>query len=101
MRMAPELRFLEHRHTVAANFEASAPRRNHLDVHLRKPRTQLGRQTDGPGLVVSIGAELDRDLHVAPPKEPLIKSITRRTRKVAGPRSTAGNMQPPRLHSSA
>ena len=63
LRMSLRLGFLEDRGAVAVHFKAPAPRRNHLDLGVRERAADLGRQTDGPWLVVSDLTELDRDLH--------------------------------------
>jgi hypothetical protein len=63
LRMSLGLGFLEHRISVAVHLEASAARRNHLDLGVRELAANLGRQTDGPWLVVSDLTELDRDFH--------------------------------------
>ena len=61
--MAAELRFLEHRVSIAHDLEASAARRNQLDAGVRKRITNLCRQTDGSGFVASDGAVFDGDRH--------------------------------------
>jgi hypothetical protein len=63
LRVAPELGFLEYRHAVPRYFEPPAGARHELDVGIGKLRCELGRQPDGPGLVVSERAVLDRDVH--------------------------------------
>lgn len=64
--MATGLGFLVDRNAIAQNFESAAPRRNQLDFSLGEPLTNLGRQTGGPGFVVSNDAVFDRDLHSLP-----------------------------------
>jgi hypothetical protein len=61
--VAARLRFLEDRRTVPYDLEASAARWNQRDLGVWKTLSDLGRQTDGPGLVASDGAVLDRDFH--------------------------------------
>jgi hypothetical protein len=61
--VAAELRFLEHRVSIAHDLEASATRRYQLDAGVGKRVTNLCRQTDGSGLVASNGAILDGDRH--------------------------------------
>jgi hypothetical protein len=63
LRVALQLRLLEHRLPIAHDLEAAAARRNQLDLRLGKLVSNLGRQTDGPRFVVSNRAVLDRDLH--------------------------------------
>jgi hypothetical protein len=58
--------FLVDRNAVAQNLESTAPRRNKLDLRLGKPVTNFGRQTGGPGFIVSDDAVFDRDLHYLP-----------------------------------
>jgi hypothetical protein len=61
--MTASLRLLINRDAVAQNLEASPPRRDQIDRRNRKSLANLGRQTGGPGLVVSERAVFDRDLH--------------------------------------
>jgi hypothetical protein len=63
LRMSLRLGFLEDRSAVTVHLEAPAARRQHLDLGVRERAANLGRQTDGPWLVVSDLTELDRDLH--------------------------------------
>jgi hypothetical protein len=63
-RVTPLLRFLEDRHSIARDLEASAARRLQRDLRIREFLLQLGRQTDGPWLVRSNGAVLDLDFHI-------------------------------------
>jgi hypothetical protein len=58
-----QLRFPEDVGAVPRHLEATAARRNQLDVGVRMLLADLGRQTDGPWLVVSKRAVFDRDLH--------------------------------------
>ena len=46
-RVPPELRFLENGDAVALHLEASAARRDQLDVRVGKAFLELGRQTGG------------------------------------------------------
>jgi hypothetical protein len=62
-RMSSELRLLKDRRAVPRYLEASTGARAKLHVRLGKLLLELGRQPDGPGLVVSNRAVLDRDLH--------------------------------------
>jgi hypothetical protein len=62
-RVTAGLRFLENRVPVAHHLEPSATRRHELDLRLREPLTNLGRQTGGPRFVVSHRAVFDRDSH--------------------------------------
>lgn len=59
--MAAELRFLENWHAVASNLEPASARGYKLHLLGRKRATELGRQTDGPWLVVSNRTVLYRD----------------------------------------
>ena len=61
--MAPELRLLEHRRTINNDFEPAAARRHQLNVSVLVRLTNRGRQTGGPGFVVSDNAEFDRNAH--------------------------------------
>jgi hypothetical protein len=63
-RVSPELRLLEDRPAVARDLESSTTGRLELDVGARKNRSELGRQTGGPGLVASNSAILDFDFHL-------------------------------------
>lgn len=62
-RVAIELGFLEDRLAVVHDLEASFPRGYELDARRRVFALDLGRQTDGPWLVVSKRAVFDRDGH--------------------------------------
>jgi hypothetical protein len=62
-RVPIQLRLLEDRRAVTVHLEASATRRQQSDFGLGIRGTNLGRQTDGPGFVVSERAVLDADLH--------------------------------------
>jgi hypothetical protein len=64
--VATGLGFLVDRNAIAQNFESTAPRWNQFDLRLGKPLTNFGRQTGGPGFVVSNDAVFDRDLHSLP-----------------------------------
>lgn len=66
LRMPHCLRLLEDRNAVAVHLEATSARRRQLDVGVRILATNLGRQTDGPGFVVSKSAVLDGDRHGRP-----------------------------------
>jgi hypothetical protein len=61
--MTSELRLLEYRLAVPQHLEATATRRDHIDLRARERLSNLGRQTGGPRLVASDGAVLDRDRH--------------------------------------
>ena len=52
----------DHR-TVDAYLESTSRAMDQLDRHLGKLRLDLGRQTSGPGLVVSDDTILNSDLH--------------------------------------
>jgi hypothetical protein len=62
--MAPERALREHEHAVPGNFEHAATPLHQLDGSVWKCISNLGRQTGGPGLVVSNDAVADRDVHV-------------------------------------
>ncbi len=62
--MAPQFGLLEDRRPVDDDLEATAARRDHLDFDAGMRLTERGRQTGGPGLVVSNDAVFDGDLHV-------------------------------------
>jgi hypothetical protein len=64
-----DLRLLEHRFAVGEDLEPTAARRNELDLRVREPLLDLGRQPDGPWLVVSERAVLDGDVHRGGSKE--------------------------------
>jgi hypothetical protein len=49
--------------SVAEDFEAAAPRRNHLQLRVGKTLANLSRQTGSSRLVVSNNAIFDADLH--------------------------------------
>ena len=51
--------------SIHHNFETSTGRFDEPYFRLRKCLLELGRQTGGPGLVVSDDAEFDRDEHHA------------------------------------
>jgi hypothetical protein len=58
------LRFFgEHPTTVHIDLEHAARRLGHLDLGVRKGAPNLGRQTGGPGLVVSDDAVFDGHEH--------------------------------------
>lgn len=63
LRVTSDLRLLKDRLAVASDFESPAAGWDHLDLGGREPLTNRGRQTDGPGLVVSYRAVLDRYSH--------------------------------------
>jgi hypothetical protein len=54
---------LEHRPAVHGHFKPSAAAGLQRHLGLRKMLTNRGRQTDGPGFVVSNDAELNFDVH--------------------------------------
>lgn len=58
--------FREHQLIVHRDLESAAAGRNHLDRHGVECVLELGRQPGGPGLVVSLNAVLDRNLHLPP-----------------------------------
>ena len=62
-RVTLELRLLEDRLAVVHYLEPSLPRRDQLHVGPGVLLPDFGRQTDGPWLVVSKRAVLDRDGH--------------------------------------
>jgi hypothetical protein len=63
--MTAKLRLLEDRSSIARHLEAPAAGRLHRDGGLRILLADRGRQTGGPWLVVSNGAELDLDGHLS------------------------------------
>jgi hypothetical protein len=63
LRVSAELGLLEHGYAVSENLEPAAAARLELDVYAWKVLRDLGRQTGGPGLVVSKRAVFDRDGH--------------------------------------
>ena len=63
LRVSAELGLLEHRNAVLEDLEPTARTRLELDVRAWKSLRELGRQTGGPGLVVSKRAVFDRDRH--------------------------------------
>jgi hypothetical protein len=62
-RVPSQLRLLEEWHAIAGDLEPTAPRWLHGDGGVREPVANRGRQTGGPGLVVSNRAVFDVDLH--------------------------------------
>jgi hypothetical protein len=58
-----DLRFLEHGCPVGDDLEAPAARWNQLDLGIREPLTNLGRQPDGPRFVASHRAVFNGDSH--------------------------------------
>jgi hypothetical protein len=54
----------EEQPAVHHHFEHAARRLDQLDVGVRERATKLGRQTGGPGLVVSNDAVFDRHAHL-------------------------------------
>lgn len=65
LRVAVQLRLLEDRLAIDEHLKSSPRRRHHLNVGIRVRCTNLGRQTGGPGSVISKGAILDGDFHWA------------------------------------
>jgi hypothetical protein len=65
-----ELLFREDQHPVDCDFEHPATRRDQLDLRRRVGSLELSRQPGGSGLVVSLNAILDRNLH-----EDLLESL--------------------------
>jgi hypothetical protein len=63
--MAVQLRFLKDRLAVEDYFEAAAGARDQRDVRIRMFSSNLGRQTGGPGFVVSKRAVFDCNGHLA------------------------------------
>jgi len=61
--MPAKLRFLEDRRTVHGHLEPPAAARLQRDVGVGVLLTNRGRQTDGPGFIVSNGAEFDVESH--------------------------------------
>lgn len=55
--------FLEDWHTVPHDFESPSRARREHHVRAGKVFRDLGRQTDGPGFVLSKRAVFDRDIH--------------------------------------
>jgi hypothetical protein len=66
VRMAPELELRKHHRTVHRHLERPPGGLDQPDLGLGESLTQLGRQTGGPGMVVSDDAELNRDHHGRP-----------------------------------
>jgi hypothetical protein len=58
-----EFGLLEDRNAILENLEPPAGARLELEVGVGKVLPELGRQTGGPGLVVSESAVFDRDHH--------------------------------------
>jgi len=57
----------EHERAVHGDFECAARRLDQADLDVPVSSLQLGRQTGGPGIVVSDDAILDADTHgIAP-----------------------------------
>jgi hypothetical protein len=54
----------EHQLVIHGDFESATARRNHLDRDGVEGFLELGRQPGCPGLVVSLHAILDRNLHL-------------------------------------
>jgi hypothetical protein len=63
--MPPERALREYEHAVSGNFKHSTTPLQQLDGSVGICLSNLGRQTGGPGLVVSNDAVADRDVHVA------------------------------------
>jgi hypothetical protein len=63
LRVTPDPRLLKDGLAIPRDLEPPAARRHHLDLRGRELLANCGRQTDGPGLVVSDGAVFDRDPH--------------------------------------
>lgn len=62
--MTPERALGEDQHTVPDDFERTTTPLQQLDGCVRISLANLGRQTGGPGLVVSNDAVADCDMHV-------------------------------------
>ena len=58
--------FLVDRNAIAQDLESTSSRRDQLYLRIRKSLPNFGRQTGGPGLIVSNDAVFDRDLHSFP-----------------------------------
>jgi hypothetical protein len=63
LRMPAKDRLLKHGRAVDGHLEPSAAAGLQRDVGVRKLFANRGRQTGGPGFVVSNDAELDVDVH--------------------------------------
>ena len=61
--MPSKLRLLKDRNTVPAHFKTTTGTRVQRDLCIRKTARQLGRQTGGPGFVVSNRAVFDGNVH--------------------------------------
>ena len=61
--MAPQCTLREHQYTVPGNFEHPTTPLHQLDGSVWIGVPYLGRQTGGPGLVISNDAITDRDVH--------------------------------------
>lgn len=62
--MAPERPLREYEHAISGDFEDATTSLEHLHRGLGVRLPNLGRQTGGPGFVVSNDAVTDRDVHV-------------------------------------
>jgi hypothetical protein len=60
------LRLLVDRLAIAKDLEPPSSRRDQLDLRIRITLPNLGRQTGGPGLIVSNDTVFDRDVHSLP-----------------------------------
>jgi len=61
--MAPLGTFGKHQRSIDSHLEHAAGGLDQLDVGLGPRPRELGRQTGGPGLIVSDQAVFDRDAH--------------------------------------
>jgi hypothetical protein len=61
--MSTERLLGEHDRVIHGHFKHTAAGRSQTDLRLWPTIPQRGRQTDGPGLVVSDGAEFDGETH--------------------------------------
>jgi hypothetical protein len=73
--MAPERALREHEHAVPGDFEHAATPLHQLDGSVWKCISNLGRQTGGPGLVVSNDAVADRDVHAGGEWEVWVRNL--------------------------
>ena len=63
LRMPAERLLGKHDRVIHGHFKHTAARGSQSDLRLRPTIPQRGRQTDGPGLVISDGAEFDVQTH--------------------------------------
>jgi hypothetical protein len=79
--MAPERALREHEHAIPGDFEYATTPLHQLDGSVWKCISNLGRQTGGPGLVISNDAVADRDVHAGGEWEVLVRNLAGLGRK--------------------